>query len=254
MQRILMNLNLLTIGLNSWGTYSAHSKSRLQNYKKCNHCRVIEISRYFWRSLEMPLINCKVEFKLRWNPDNDNCANMFTIKDKKLYVPFATLSAKPIKNYQNFIVKGMKYRCIGMNIKKSQNKSTTNPYRYFLESNFVGVNRLFAFIYPSQNNSVKQFNAKKYYLPKGINKIYNVIIKEKNFYDLTIQSDTKRYEEIRKLTTGPGEDYTTGCLLDYDYIESHYILIAVDLSRQRELDTDPKVIREVEFFGQFKKY
>ena len=79
----------------------------------------------------MPLINCKVELKLRWtkhwvlsvlgaaNPDNDNGANMFTIKDKKLYVPFATLSAKPIKNYQNFIVKGMKYRCIGMNIKKS---------------------------------------------------------------------------------------------------------------------------------------
>ena len=50
----------------------------------------------------------------------------------------------------------------------------------------------------------------------------------------TIDSDIKRYEEIRKLTTGQGEDYTTGCLLDYDYIKNHYRLMAVDLSRQKE--------------------
>ena len=49
------------------------------------------------------------------------------------------------------------------------------------------------------------------------------------FYDQTIDSDVKRYEEIRKLTTGQGEDYATGCLLDYDYIKNHYRLIAVDL-------------------------
>ena len=50
----------------------------------------------------------------------------------------------------------------------------------------------------------------------------------------TIDSDIKRYEEIRKLATGQGEDYTTGCLLDYDYIKNHYRLMAVDLSRQKE--------------------
>ena len=48
----------------------------------------------------------------------------------------------------------------------------------------------------------------------------------KNFYDQAIDSDTKRYEEIIKLTTWEGEDYTTGCLLDYK-------LIAVNLSRQK---------------------
>ena len=37
-----------------------------------------------------------------------------------------------------------------------------------------------------------------------------------------IDSDIKRYKEIRKLTTGQGEDYTTGCLLDYEYIKNHY--------------------------------
>ena len=69
----------------------------------------------------------------------------------------------------------------------------------------------------------------------------------------TTDSDRKRYEEIRKLTTGQGEDYTTGCLLDYDYIKNHYRLMAVDLSRQKELDAYPKSIQQTEFVGQLKK-
>ena len=73
---------------------------------------------------------------------------------------------------------------------------------------------------------------------------------EKNFYYQSINSDIKQYEEIRELTTGQGEDYTTGYLLDYDYVKNHYSLIAVDLSRQKELDADPKVIQQIEFAGQ----
>ena len=53
---------------------------------------------------------------------------------------------------------------------------------------------------------------------------------EKTFYDRPIDSDIKPYEEIEKLTTGQGESYTTGFLLDYEYIKHHYRLIAVDLS------------------------
>ena len=53
-------------------------------------------------------------------------------------------------------------------------------------------------------------------------------INEKSFYDQAIDSDIKRYEKIRKLTTGQGEGYTTGCLLGYDYIKNHYRLIAVE--------------------------
>ena len=60
---------------------------------------------------------------------------------------------------------------------------------------------------------------------------YNVTINGKNFCDQPIDSDIKRYEEIRKLSTGQSEDYTTGCLLDYDHIKNNYRLIAVDLSR-----------------------
>ena len=63
----------------------------------------------------------------------------------------------------------------------------------------------------------------------------------------------KQYEEIRKLATEEGEDYTTGCLLDYDYIKTHYRPIVADLSRQKELDADPKAIQQIEFIGQLKK-
>ena len=63
--------------------------------------------------------------------------------------------------------------------------------------------------------------------------VSNVIINGKNLYDQLIDSDIKRYEEIRKLTAGQGEDYNNGCLLDYEYIKNHYRLMAVDLSRQK---------------------
>ena len=92
----------------------------------------------------------------------------------------------------------------------------------------------------NRENDVKQLKRQKYYLPKCITKNYNAIINGKKIYDQAIDSDIKRYEEIRKLTTEQGEDYATGCLVDYEYINSHYKLIATDLSRQKEFDADPK--------------
>ena len=89
------------------------------------------------------------------------------------------------------------------------------------------VNRLFVLVYSNRNYIVKRFKANIYYIAKGITKYYNVIINGKSFYDQA--TDTKRYEEVRKLTTGQGEDYTTRYLLDYDYIKIYYRLIAVDL-------------------------
>ena len=53
----------------------------------------------------------------------------------------------------------------------------------------------------------------------------------------------KRYKETRKLTTEKGEDYATGCLLDYEYIKNNYRLIAIDLSKQKKLDVDPKAVQ-----------
>ena len=56
---------------------------------------------------------------------------------------------------------------------------------------------------------------------KAQSKSYNVIINGENFCDQQIDSDIKKFDEIRKLTTEQGEDYTTGCLVDYDYIKNH---------------------------------
>ena len=75
---------------------------------------------------------------------------------------------------------------------------------------------------------------------------------EKNFNDQPNDSDVKRYKEIRKLTR-QGEDYTTRCLLHYDYIKNHYTLIVADLSRQKESDADPKAIQQIVLVGQLKK-
>ena len=78
----------------------------------------------------------------------------------------------------------MKDQFIGMNIKQKVGiKKTTNEYRYFLKSNFVGVNRLFVKVYSNQDNDSKRLKTWRYYLPKGISDNYNVIINEKNFYD-----------------------------------------------------------------------
>ena len=89
-------------------------------------------------------------------------------------------------------------------------------------------------------------------LPKGIIKNYNVIIKGELLWP-TNWFWCRRYKEIRTLTAGWGEDYATGCLLDYDYIKNLYRLIAVSLSRQKQLDVNPKAIQQIQFVGQLKK-
>ena len=58
---------------------------------------------------------------------------------------------------------------------------------------------------------------------------------------------TKTYENIRKIATGQGDDYTTGCLLDYPYFKDHYKMIAIDLIKQQALDADPRAIQKINF-------
>ena len=60
----------------------------------------------------------------------------------------------------------------------------------------------------------------------------------------------KQYNETRKISTGQGDDYTTGCLLDFAYFEKNYRLIAIDLSKQKALDADPKAIQQIIFTGE----
>ena len=56
-----------------------------------------------------------------------------------------------------------------------------------------------------------------------------------------------KHENIRKIATGKGDDYTTGCLLDYSYFKENYKMIAIDLSKQQVLDADPRAIQQINF-------
>ena len=75
------------------------------------------------------------------------------------------------------------------------------------------------------------------------------MIDGRNFYDQPINDLIKQYDEVRNVSTAQGDDYTTGCLLDYAYFKDNYRLIAVDLSKQKALDADPRSIQEIVFQG-----
>ena len=97
---------------------------------------------------------------------------------------------------------------------------------HLVEPSFPGINRLFVLAFDTQRTS-----SKKYYLPNVEIKNY-VMIDGKIFFDQPIKNDKITYEDIRKIATGQGDDYTTDCLLDYANHKDYYKMIAIDLSKQ----------------------
>ena len=106
----------------------------------------------------------------------------------------------------------------------------------------MAYNRLAA----ANDNQFNEESQQIYYLPRNDLTKY-IIIDGRNFYDNPIESDIDKYRELKKVMIGKGEDYTTGSLLDYNYFKKHYKLVAVDLSKQKELDADPRAIQLIEF-------
>ena len=78
------------------------------------------------------------------------------------------------------------------------------------------------------------------------------MIDGQNFFDKPARNDLMAYDNIRTIATGQRDDYTTGCLLDYDYFKKYYKMIAIDLSKQQALDTDPKIIQQINFTGNLE--
>ena len=126
-----------------------------------------------------------------------------------------------------------------------------NDYiRELLDASYQGVKRLFILAYGNAGNDLVTANShKKHFLPIMKIEDYNIEIDGKNFYDQPINDSSKQYNEVRKVSTGQGDDYTTGCLLDFAYFEKNYRLIAADLSKQKALDADPRVIQQIIFTG-----
>ena len=207
----------------------------------------------FFRSLEMPLNNCKIKLNLTWKKEcvlsTDAGNAVFIINDTKMYVPVVTLSKEDNKDFIEQQNKGFQ-RSIYWNeykTKEINENADANVFKYInLDPSFQGINRLFVTAYNSANGQPTRNGQRKHYLPRiDLNKY--VIIDGRNVYDNPIESDIEKYRELKKVMIGKGEDYTTGSLLDFNYFKKHYKLVAVDLSKQKELDADLRAIQQIEF-------
>ena len=214
----------------------------------------------FWRSLEMPLINCKIHLELNWSKDcvmSTIADTTFKITNTKLYVPIVTLSSKDNVKLVKLLEEGFKRPVYWNEYQtkiESKNLDNNNLTRFPLDASFQGVRRLFVLVFNNAtanvpndlinnaNNRVERNSHTKYFLPKGNIIDFNLLINGRNFFDQPIDDLIKQYDKIRKIATCQGDDYTTGCLLDYQSIKDHYSLIAVDLSKQQQLDADSRAI------------
>ena len=203
----------------------------------------------FWRTLETPLINCEVNLILTWPKDcvitNPTGEGRFAITETKLYVPVVTLSTKDNEKLLQQLKSGLK-KTINWNKYQSSIKTfAQNRYlNYLINPSFQGLNRFFVLPFENENGRTSHST---YYLPKVEIKDYNVMIDGRNFFYQPINGMNKTYENIRKIATGKDDDYTTGCLLDYPYFKESYKMIAIDLSREKELDADPRAIQQINF-------
>ena len=208
----------------------------------------------FFRSLEMPLINCKIRLNLTWKKEcvlsTGAGEAVCIINDTKLYVPVVTLSKEDNKDFIEQQNKGFQ-RSIYWNeykTKEINEDADANVFKCInLDPSFQGVNRLFFMAYNRVDGQPSRNGQRKYDLPRTSLNKYNVIIDGRNFYDNPIESDIEKYRKLKKVMIGKGEDYTSGSLLDFNYFDKHYKLVAVDLSKQKESDADPRAIQQIEF-------
>ena len=206
----------------------------------------------FWTTLEMALINCEVNLILAWSSSCvliataiQNQAATFEITDTKLYVPVVTLSTQEIPKFLQQLKSGFK-RVINWNkyLSKPELLAQNLNLNHLVEPSFQGINRLFVLAFENDNDITSD---DENYLPTVEIKDYNIVINGENFFDQTIKNNKITYDNIRKIATGQGDDYTTGCLLDYPYFKDTYKMIAVDLSKQQALDADPRAIQQINF-------
>ena len=196
----------------------------------------------FWRTLEMPLINCEVNLILTWSSTgvitNSNGAGTFVITDTKPYVPVVTLSTQENTKFLQQLKSGFK-RVINWSkyLSKPELLAQNQNLNHLIEPSFQGANRLFVLAFANDDDRT---SSDEYYLPTVEIKVYNIMTNGENFFDQPIKKNKVTYENIR-------DDYATGCLLDYSYFVDTFKMIAVDLSKQQALDADPRAIQQINF-------
>ena len=208
----------------------------------------------FWRTVEIPLINCEASLTLTWsencvltskatreadpdvNPAVDEINNptnaTFKITNCKLYIPVVTLSAEngnklleQLKAGSKKTIKWNKYRS------EMSNQTKNSNLNYLIDPTFTKLNRLFVL---SFENETDRTSFSKYYVPKVETKDFNVLTDGKPFLEIPVKNKEEAYKNIIEMSKN--NDYTTDNLLDYEYFKVHYQLIAIDLSKQMELE------------------
>ena len=177
------------------------------------------------------------------NTPNQNTT--FAITDAKLYVPVVTLSTQENNKFFQQLKSGFK-RVMNWNkyLSKPELLAQNPNLNHLVEPSFQGVNRLFVLAFENDDDRTSD---DLYYLATIEIKDYNIMINGENFFDQPIKNRGVTYDNIRKIATGQGDDYTTGCLLDYPYFANTYKMIAVDLSKLQALDADPRAIQQINF-------
>ena len=176
--------------------------------------------------------------------------NRYSYHRSRTVVPVVTLSTLSTQDNAKLIEQlksGFKRR---INLNKYEPKVTLeqqNRYLDFLANpSFQGVNRLFVL---SFQNTGSRTSYTRYYLPLVEMKDYNVAIDRRNFFDELVKNNFITYDNIRKIATALGDDYTTGFLLDSNCFNNYYKMISLDLSKQQALYADPKAIQQINFIA-----
>ena len=221
------------------------------------------------------MINFEVELSLTWIENcelsggenisnagaitNAGTAATFRITDAKLHFPAVTLPVEDSIKLSRLLSEGFERTVYWNKNKLILNRNGAATYdrpkyiRESLDPSYRGVKRLFVFAYDeSDDNRVTVNSHQQYLLPRVQIENYNIEIDGRNFYDQPVNDLIRQYHEIRKVSTGQGDDYTTDCLLDFDFFKKNYRLIAADLSKQKGLDADPRAIEQIIFTGTLK--
>ena len=214
-----------------------------------NGFEIVVPSKYlsnFWRSLNILLINCKIELILTWfkncvliskatreanydadlivrkidNPENAT----FQVTDTKLYVPVVTLSKENDIKLLEQLKSGFK-RTIKWNKYRSQMaiQPQDNNLNYLIDPTFTNVNRLFVLSFATTNAGDNRDSFSRYYVPNVRIKDINVLIDGKSFFDLQVKNEEEAYDKIIEMSRN--NDYTTGNILDFGYFKENYRLL-----------------------------
>ena len=138
----------------------------------------------FWRTLEMPLINCEVNLILTWSSTcvitDSTSAGTFKIDDTKLFVPVVTLSTQENAKLLQQLKSGFK-RVINWNkyLSKPELLAQNLNLNHLVEPSFQGINRLFVLAF---ENDAQRTSHSNYYLPNVEIKDYNIMINGENFF------------------------------------------------------------------------